>query len=34
MKYPIEIRKILYASIASVECGDERGTAFLLLQTH
>lgn len=30
MKYPIEIRKILYASIASVECGDERGTAFFV----
>lgn len=30
MKYPIEIRKIIYASVVPVECGNERGTAFFV----
>lgn len=33
MKYPIEIRKVVYASVVPVVCGNERGTAFLLLLT-
>ena len=27
MKYPIETRKVIYASVVPVECGNERGTA-------
>lgn len=30
MKYPIEIRKIVYASVVPVVCGNERGTAFFV----
>lgn len=30
MKYPIEKRKIIYASVVPVECGNERGTAFFV----
>lgn len=30
MKYPIEIRKVVYASVVPVVCGNERGTAFFV----
>lgn len=30
MKYPIEIRKVIYASVVPVKCGNERGSAFFV----
>ena len=30
MKYPIETRKVIYASVVPVECGNEKGTAFFI----
>jgi len=30
MKYPIETRKVIYASVVPVICGNERGTAFFV----
>ena len=30
MNYPIELRKTIYASVVSVECGSERGTGFFI----
>ena len=30
MKYPIETKKVIYASVVLVECGNERGTAFFV----
>ena len=30
MKYPIDIRKAIYASVVPVRCDNERGTAFFI----
>ena len=30
MKYPIDIRKVIYASVVPVRCDNERGTAFFV----